>query len=85
VWKTEVKLASAGQPIKVEKAKEAYLYSAYYKLLISRHLGITAHGHIVLDGDPTPPPPQKREKPPIFRTMSIVVKRLDWMDQDGTC
>jgi len=33
-------------------------------------------GHIVLDGDPAPPH-QKGGKPPNFRPVSIVAKRLD--------
>ena len=33
-------------------------------------------GHIVLDGDPAPPPP-KGHSPRNFRPMSIVAKRLD--------
>jgi len=33
-------------------------------------------GHIVLDGDPAPPP-KKQGHNPHFRPMSIVVKRLD--------
>jgi len=38
-------------------------------------------GHIVLDGDPAPPP-QKKGAAPIFRPMSVVANA--WMDQDAT-
>ena len=34
-------------------------------------------GHIVLDGDPAPLLKRGQSPPPIFRPMSIVVKRLD--------
>ena len=34
-------------------------------------------GHIVLDGDPAPPPKKKRTAPPNFWPMSVVDKRLD--------
>jgi len=34
-------------------------------------------GHIVLDGDPAPPPKKKGGTAPNFRLMSVVAKRLD--------
>ena len=37
-------------------------------------------GHIVLDGDPAPPPPKGGADPPIFRPISVVAK---WLDGSG--
>ena len=34
-------------------------------------------GHIVLDGDPALPSPQKRGKAPNFQPMSVMAKRLN--------
>jgi len=46
------------------------------KMKLDMEVGLGS-GHIVLDGDPAPPPPsEKRGTPPNFRPMSIVAKRL---------
>ena len=42
----------------------------------SWHAGMLGPGHIVLDGDPSPPP-QRGTAPPNFRPISVVVKWLD--------
>ena len=43
-------------------------------MLLGREVGL-GPGHIVLDGDPAPPP--QRGTAPYFRSMSVVAKRLD--------
>jgi len=48
------------------------------KMKLGRQAGLGS-GHIVLDGDPAPPPEARLKKgvePPNFRPMSIVAKRL---------
>jgi len=39
--------------------------------------GLGPAGHIVLDGDPDPSPPERGTAAPTFRPMSIVAKRLN--------
>ena len=47
----------------------------WIKMKLGMQVGI-GPGHIVLDGDPAPPP-QKQDEAPNFRPMSIVAKWLD--------
>ena len=44
-------------------------------MLLGTEVGL-GPGHIVLDGDPAPPP-KKGDTAPDFRPMSVVPKRLD--------
>ena len=49
-------------------------------IVVKRLDGSRCHlvwSHIVLDGDPAPPPQQRGVTAPTFRPMSIVTKRLD--------
>jgi len=48
---------------------------------LSKEVGL-GPGHIVSDGNPAPPP--QRGTAPNFRPISVVAKRLDWIDQDAT-
>jgi len=48
----------------------------WIKMTLGLQVGLGS-GHIVLDGDPAPPPPQKGGTAPNFQPMSIVAKRLD--------
>jgi len=49
---------------------------------LGMQLGLSP-GHIVLDEDPTPPPPkEKRAEPPIFGPYLLWPN--GWMDQDAT-
>ena len=48
----------------------------WIKMRLGLQVGL-GPGHIVLDGDPAPPPPQKGGIAPNFQPMSIVPKRLD--------
>ena len=50
------------------------------KLVMQVRLG-PGPGHIVLDGDPAPPP-QKGAEPPNFRPCLLWLN--GWMDQDAT-
>jgi len=51
--------------------------SKWLKMALGMETGL-GQGHIVLDGDPTPPPPENGAQPPHnFRPLSIVAKRLD--------
>jgi len=45
----------------------------WIKIKLGTEVGL-GPGHIVLDGDPTPP---KWAQPPNFRPMSVVAQRLD--------
>jgi len=47
----------------------------WIKMKLGMHVGL-GPGHIMLDGDPAPPP-QKWSGAPNFSPMSIVAKRLD--------
>ena len=46
------------------------------KMKLGRKVGL-GPGHIVLDGNPRPPPPKGHSPHPNFRPMSVVAKRLD--------
>jgi len=47
----------------------------WIKMKLGMQVGL-GPGHIVLDGDPAPPPP-KGQSPPNFRPISVVAKWLD--------
>ena len=49
--------------------------AGWIKVILGRELGVSP-SDIVLDGDPAPLP-KRGAKPPNFRPMSIVAKRLD--------
>jgi len=48
---------------------------AWIKVKLGMEVGL-GPGHMVLDGDPAPPPP-KGHSPPNFWPMSVVAKHLD--------
>ena len=50
--------------------------AGWIKMTLGLQVGL-GPGHIVLDGDPAPRPPQKGGAAPNFRPMSVVAKRLD--------
>jgi len=54
----------------------------WIKMKPSMQVGLSP-SHIVLDGDPLPPP-QKGGTAPQFLAHVIVAKWLDWIDQDVT-
>jgi len=50
--------------------------AGWIKIPLCREVGLDP-SNIAFDVDPAPPPPKKGTEPPNFRSMSIVVKRLD--------
>ena len=54
------------------------VYYGWIKMNLDVEVGLCP-GHIVLDGDPAPPP-QRGTSPLNFRVMSVVAKRLVWIN-----
>ena len=54
----------------------------WIKMKLGTEVGL-GPGHIVLDGDPAPPP-QRGTALPNFRPMSVLLWPSDWIDQDAT-
>jgi len=53
----------------------------WIKMKLGKQVGLSP-GHIVLDGDPAPPPPNGYS-PPVFGPYPLGPNI--WMDQDATC